>query len=846
MDGVKAYTKIRQAIEKYHQSFEAYNEPWNDCVNALLDETRRVMNLDGVCILMGEAFDRVYSIQYASVNEKANFLWDFTHKAENGDVVKIARSHYGKDLVTTYIGNAKGIKSSIMSYGFFTDKTYEGALLLVDIENPSREWSLDEHKAIVLLGRCLHQFVQNTRNELISKELTKQRAKLRKTLQNVDLINALCSQYSDVFQVSLDKNAYKVLRLQGKNASELDPFEVELITSTDELVSYVCEHMSEAESKRFLDIVDFENVKISLWDKDEFVECFQCEYGGRKQYVELKVVGLGEAPYSSVVMGFVDVTETVIADEENEKNRQIVDALSDDYIAVFYVDAATHMMEMLRATDEYFVENYGAYFTKGVKYDDVVRVYTSKDTNVDEDDELYKYCDFDYILSELEKLKVLAISYRRNANGVERQYRMKAVRVLEKNKIVGVVLGFADIEDEYRSDLAYQDQLNSALREAKSASASKTNFLFNMSHDIRTPMNAILGFSTLAKKEINNPEKIEDYLGKIESAGKHLLELINDVLDMARIENGKVELNPVSIDVREHFNSTVEMFKIDMEKKGIEFNASINVEHPFILADTLRFKQIDLNLLGNALKYTKTGGKVWYKVKELPCDMKDRVLYEIVIQDTGIGMSEEFQKNVFKLFEREKRDSIIEEQGTGLGLAITKRLVDMMGGTITCHSVLNKGTEFKCLLYFDKAKENKIEEETTSVDVSKLEGKRILLVEDNDINREIATMILEEVGIIVEEAVDGTYAVDMMNCADSDYYDLILMDIQMPYMDGYKATRIIRSAEKNSGEHIPIVAMTANAFDEDKKKAFESGMDAHLAKPVNTNELYKELVRLIR
>ena len=251
-----------------------------------------------------------------------------------------------------------------------------------------------------------------------------------------------------------------------------------------------------------------------------------------------------------------------------------------------------------------------------------------------------------------------------------------------------------------------------------------------------------------------------------------------------------------------------------------------------------------LNLLGNALKYTKEGGTVTFKIKQKTSSKNGFAIYQISVKDTGIGMSKDFQKHLFDLFERENRSAVTGVQGTGLGLAITKRLVELMNGEITCNSSLGKGTEFKCTIRLKVVDADYVEEEEEKIDLSLLEGKKVLLVEDNDLNREIARTILEEVGMVVEEATDGTVAVDMLGKKERSDYDVVLMDIQMPYMDGYKATRIIRNAEVRTKGHVPIIAMTANAFEEDKAKAFEAGMDAHIAKPVDTKELYRELVRL--
>ena len=390
------------------------------------------------------------------------------------------------------------------------------------------------------------------------------------------------------------------------------------------------------------------------------------------------------------------------------------------------------------------------------------------------------------------------------------------------------------------------EELRYALEKANIANKSKTKFLFNMSHDIRTPMNAILGFSMMAEKYIDDKERALDSLTKLNRAGKHLQRLINDVLDMSRVESGKMAFHLQPHHIPSLLEDTKELFGVEMHRKDIEFTASWDMEDEVAYLDQLRMEQIELNLIGNALKYTPEGGKVSYTISQLGKTKDGYATYQGVIKDTGIGMSEEFCQRVFEPFEREKTSTVNGIQGTGLGLAITKSLVEQMGGSIICRSKTGEGTEFIFTVTLRIGKEEDLPKKTErTVSRTEFTGKRILLVEDNELNREIAHDILEEYGFIIETAEDGDIAVDIIRNAPLGYYDLILMDIQMPNMDGYQATREIRSLDDRDLANIPIVAMTANAFEEDVQNALEAGMNAHIAKPLDIPLLLATLQQIL-
>ena len=382
-----------------------------------------------------------------------------------------------------------------------------------------------------------------------------------------------------------------------------------------------------------------------------------------------------------------------------------------------------------------------------------------------------------------------------------------------------------------------------ALNAAQNANHAKTVFLTNMSHDIRTPMNAIVGFTELARQNIQNEKLIDDYLSKISVSSQHLLSLINDVLDMSRIESGNDILEEENVNLSSLIDDLRIIILPDIDQKKQSFTVNISdIKHPDIIADKLRLNKILLNIISNAIKFTPMEGHISLIVKELSSqdEISKKSIYEFRIKDNGIGMSTEFQKIIFDSFTRERNSTVSGIQGTGLGMAITKNIVDLFKGNIKVNSTEGQGSEFIVTIPFkicDAPKAVK-QIEINPIDFT---GKRILLVEDIEMNQQLVIMMLKMYGIEVELAVDGSFAVSMFCKKPSGYYDLILMDIQMPNMNGYEATKQIRALEKSNGTHIPIFAMTANAFKEDKTKALEAGMDGHISKPIDRELLIKTL-----
>ena len=394
------------------------------------------------------------------------------------------------------------------------------------------------------------------------------------------------------------------------------------------------------------------------------------------------------------------------------------------------------------------------------------------------------------------------------------------------------------------------DKLEIALEKAEDASLAKTRFLNNMSHDIRTPMNAILGYAQLMEDELKGKELPEtsEHLEKLQQSGKLLLAIINNVLDMARIESGRMEIDENYGRIEDVRQTLFEIFGDEAKKKNIALHYTINVEHEHILTDNTKVKEIFVNILSNAIKYTPAGGSVMIDVDELPCDEPGYMMTRTRVRDTGIGMSQEYLKKIFEAFTREQNTTKSKIAGTGLGMSIVKKYIDLLGGTIHVESELGKGTTFTVTLKHRIADESYYVEkhaETTVTGSKILEGRNILLAEDNDLNAEIAAAILERAGFHIERVEDGIQCVNRIEKMPAGTYDMILMDIQMPKMDGYKATQAIRRLPDRDKACIPIIAMTANAFEEDKREAFAAGMNGHIAKPIQVDKLLSTLAEVI-
>lgn len=538
--------------------------------------------------------------------------------------------------------------------------------------------------------------------------------------------------------------------------------------------------------------------------------------------------------------------------EENKRERrhiELVHALSTDYCLVCYFDLNTGIGTPLQ-NDGTGGAAFDSIFSGEILMEESMNRYIREFVYEDDREMLQQALSMERLREELSEKKIYYMSYRMLIDGEPVYFQMKAVRagVWEENQ--GIVLGFRSVDEETRKDMEKRDLLEEALLQANKASKAKSTFLSNMSHDIRTPMNAIVGFTNLAATHIDDKSLVEEYLGKIMTSGNHLLSLINDVLDMSRIESGKVQLEEKPCSLTDILNGLRSILQADINAKQmqliIDTEGITNVD---VCCDRLRLNQVLLNLLSNSVKYTGNGGSVSMIVIEKAGAPAGYANYEFHIRDNGIGMSEEFLSHIFEPFEREKNTTLSGVQGTGLGMAITKNIMDMMDGTIDVKSKQGEGTEFTlCLtlrLPSEAAKQPEVSKEGKAAENLKHHTGRILLAEDIELNQEVAVAILGDAGFETEVADNGQLAVDMLKKSEPGYYMLILMDIQMPVMNGYEAAKAIRRLENEKLSSIPIIAMTANAFEEDRQEALKCGMNGHIAKPIDVANLFDTLGKIL-
>ena len=546
-----------------------------------------------------------------------------------------------------------------------------------------------------------------------------------------------------------------------------------------------------------------------------------------------------------IIMGFRPIDEIVKREKVLELQREIIEGLGKEYFSVLLLELDSGQIFSYREVGENgkriadFCRKYENQWCELLPaYADEIVTDESRENFLDQ-------LSLDALCSNQDDFS-MTYEFKTGDRIIYHQTRIAYVYKKDRSRVA--VIGTRNIDDLIKKERMQEAKLKEAYIVAENANKAKTDFLNNMSHDIRTPMNVILGYNELMKQYLTDPILV-DYQNKIEQSGKLLLSIINNVLDMARIESGKMVVEERAEQIGLVVEEIESVFESCAQEKNIVFTTSVDVDHTHVLWDGFKVREILMNLVGNAFKYTPDGGHIAIDVKELDCERSGYVRIQTQIKDTGIGMSEDFLPTLFDSFSREYNTTIGKVSGTGLGMAIVKNLVDMMDGEICVKSKLGEGTCFTLTFEHRIADADSIEwnQELDVLDEkSILEGKRVLLAEDNDLNAEIAMAILEQSGLVLDRVEDGLACINRLSEVDADLYGLILMDIQMPNMNGYEATRRIRQFENVKKASIPILAMTANAFEEDKKMAMEAGMNGHISKPIDVSVLEKQIINIFK
>ena len=566
---------------------------------------------------------------------------------------------------------------------------------------------------------------------------------------------------------------------------------------------------------------------------------------GSRHFLARAVRLSNEKDHFKIILGFHSVDEIIKKEQEIELQREIIEGLGKEYFSVLAVELDKDRVFSYRESGENGKIISDFCRKCGNRWSKIIPSYAKTMVSDNTNGEFEKHLDLEALCSQKEDY---SMTYEFKTETGIKYHQVRVAYVKQEDGTRVAVVGTRNIDSLIKKERMQEEKLKKAYAAAEKANKAKTEFLNNMSHDIRTPMNVILGYNHLMKSQLTEQKQL-DYQKKIEQSGKLLLSIINNVLDMARIESGKMKVDENYAIVGEIVDEIISTFSSEAEERGIHLSGSMKVTHRNILCDGTKIREIYVNLVSNAMKYTPRGGNVTITVEELPCEKEGYINIKAEIKDTGIGMSKEYLPTLFEPFTRDHNTMTGKFGGTGLGMPIVKKMIDLMGGSIEVESKLGKGTIFTFTLMHKIADEKYYSQKTETVVASdmgeNLRGKHILLAEDNDLNAEIAVTLLEETGIVIERVEDGIQCVDKVEQMSSGTYDLILMDIQMPNMDGYKAAQCIRHLNDKKKAEIPIIAMTANAFAEDVQAALNAGMDDHVAKPIDMSILISVITKYI-
>lgn len=663
---------------------------------------------------------------------------------------------------------------------------------------------------------------------------------IREKEQN-NILSALTMDYTSLVLCDLKQDTVEVIKQDASCA------EMNWHTYSESLNYFYDNVLMKDSCPNYMDLLSNESLMRTLKEQGSLEWHFQIvpDENGISNLGARAVFLYEDLNHFKIIMGFRPIDEIVKREKVLELQREIIEGLGKEYFSVLLLELDSGQIFSYHEVGENgkriadFCRKYGNQWCELLPaYADEIVTDESRENFLDQ-------LSLDALCSNQDDFS-MTYEFKTGDRIIYHQTRIAYVYKKDRSRVA--VIGTRNIDDLIKKERMQEAKLKEAYIVAEEANKAKTDFLNNMSHDIRTPMNVILGYNELMKQYLTDPILV-DYQNKIEQSGKLLLSIINNVLDMARIESGKMVVEERAEQIGLVVEEIESVFESSAQEKNIVFTTSVDVDHTHVLWDGFKVREILMNLVGNAFKYTPDGGHIAIDVKELDCARSGYVRIQTQVKDTGIGMSEDYLPTLFDSFSREYNTTIGKVSGTGLGMSIVKNLVDMMDGDICVKSKLGEGTCFTLTFEHRIADVNSIElnQELDVLDEkSILEGKRVLLVEDNELNAEIAMAILEQSGLILDRVEDGLACINRLSEVDADLYDLILMDIQMPNMNGYEATRRIRQFENVKKASIPILAMTANAFEEDKKMAIKAGMNGHISKPIDVNVLEKQIINIFK
>ena len=695
-----------------------------------------------------------------------------------------------------------------------------------------------------LLGKDGYHYVSESvekeGNSILHGHISDVTEFIREKEQN-NILSALTMDYTSLVLCDLKQDTVEVIKQDASCA------EMNWHTYSESLNYFYDNVLMKDSCPNYMDLLSNESLMRTLKEQGSLEWHFQIvpDENGISNLGARAVFLYEDLNHFKIIMGFRPIDEVIKRERVLELQREIIEGLGKEYFSVLLLELDSGQIFSYREVGENgkriadFCRKYGNQWCELLPaYADEIVTDESRENFLDQ-------LSLDALCSNQDDFS-MTYEFKTGDHIIYHQTRIAYVYKKDRSRVA--VIGTRNIDDLIKKERMQEAKLKEAYIVAEEANKAKTDFLNNMSHDIRTPMNVILGYNELMKQYLTDPILV-DYQNKIEQSGKLLLSIINNVLDMARIESGKMVVEERAEAIGLVVEEIESVFESSAQEKNIVFTTSVDVDHTHVLWDGFKVREILMNLVGNAFKYTPKGGHIAIDVKELDCERSGYVRIQTQIKDTGIGMSEDYLPTLFDSFSREYNTTIGKVLGTGLGMAIVKNLVDMMDGEICVKSKLGEGTCFTLTFEHRIADADSIEwnQELDVLDEkSILEGKRVLLVEDNELNAEIAMAILEQSGLVLDRVEDGLACVNRLSEVDADLYDLILMDIQMPNMNGYEATRRIRQFENEKKASIPILAMTANAFEEDKKMAMEAGMNGHISKPIDVNVLEKQIINIFK